>query len=297
MIQIFLTLAVDDATDVALQRHQPSEAVAAHVGQQKTFDLVCTDATGGFFLDIVRQIAVPKAEHGVLGELGFVHRHIAAVHDQVMHAVARDPAAFEESRHQKVGIERSQLLGDDVGLHRIVAAQRGIGTAYQNWIEPAALQSRSRGQCLAQVVADLARDRSSPAVRQAAGVGQHEEQRRVIGQRLQQRVDVPTGQQQTTVDRLRTRRVVVEDNDFGVGHRPGSNRRSARATRSSALRPLNSISSPADAVVSPRLPGEQIALAARGCAAAPAPAAHPAPPLTRQQQIAVEQWYRNRRHS
>ena len=67
------------------------------------------------------------------------HRHRPAVDQQVVRTVTRDAATLEKRRHQEVRIEGPELLGDHVGLDRVVTAQRRIGSADDDRLDRRAL--------------------------------------------------------------------------------------------------------------------------------------------------------------
>ena len=157
--------------------------------------------TTGLFLDIIRQITVRIAEHGIPGKLCFMYRYRFAVYHKVVHAVTGNTTTLEKRRYQEVGIKRSEHLGDHVGLHRIVAAQRRVRAAHHDRVD-GVTGVREFGERLFEVHAHLAGDRRRLVGVHAAGVAEDEEQRGCVAQPFLQGFDIPAGQQQTTVDCL-----------------------------------------------------------------------------------------------
>jgi hypothetical protein len=122
-----------------------------------------------------------------------------------MNGIAGDAPALEEGRGEEVGVEGPQFLRHDVGLHRVVAAQGGVGTADEEGMQRPPLARPGQGvggQGQFQVMAGLAGDRRRLLGAHGAAVGQDEEQWRGVGQALAQGLDIPAGQEQTAVDRL-----------------------------------------------------------------------------------------------
>jgi hypothetical protein len=214
-IEIRLALGVHHAADVTGQGTQPRTQIAADILQTETLDRLRPDAPVGLLLHIIGQKGVAEPEHRVTRELGLVDRNRHPVDHQIVDAIARDPPALEEGRHQKVRIEGAELLGDHIGLDRIMAAQGGIRAADDQWPDSPTI----RGEPVhrrAQVHADLARHPRRLRGIHAARVAQNEEEWRGILERLDQGLRIPSGQQQTAVDGLGSGRVVVDDDDLGV---------------------------------------------------------------------------------
>ncbi len=125
---------------------------------------------------------------------------LTVLHD-IVRAIAGDASGLQERRHQEMGVERSQLLGNDIGLDRVVTAQGRIGTADEQRPDSASLRLEPLQRFL-QATAYLADHLCGPRSVHAAGVGQDEEQRRFILQGQPQARDVPAGEQQAAVHRL-----------------------------------------------------------------------------------------------
>ena len=219
-VQVCLDLGVHDAAGVAPQPLQAAGQVlgiAAQVRKQEALDRRGGDAPAGLLRHIVGQVAGGVAEDRVAGEFGLMDRDRSPVHQQVVGAVQGRAASLEEGRDQEVGVERAQLFGDDVGLHRVVTAQGRVRAADQEggYGVPGRRPGVQRGL---EVAADLPGDGGGALRVHAPGVGEHEEQGRGVRQGGAQGLRVPAGQEQATMDGLGPRGVVVQDDDLGLGH-------------------------------------------------------------------------------
>ena len=204
-VQVGLSLGVHHAAGIAGEGHEPLPDAGAHLSQQEPLDLPRRDASPGLFGDIIRQVAGGVAKYRIAGEFRLGGGHWLAVDQQVVDGVAGDAPALEEGRGKEVGIKGPQFLGHDIGLHRVVAAQGGVGAADEQGMDlpPLGRQfPRPVGQGQLEVVADLAGDLRRLVRAHATGVGEDEEQGRGIVQGLTQGGDIPAGQQQAAMDGL-----------------------------------------------------------------------------------------------
>jgi hypothetical protein len=163
----------------------------------------------GFLLHPGRQMAAAEPEQAIAGERGGVH----GLPVQQMNTIHRGAAPGQKRRRQQGQPEGAQLLADHLELQRKVPPQGGIATADHQPLVQQPLSHR-RGQGRPQGPADLLDPLARRLRVESAGIGEHKQQRRGMGQALPQAGRIPTQQQRTAVHRLRSGGIVVDHDDF-----------------------------------------------------------------------------------
>ena len=211
-LQVGVLSRVDhDRLSVAQPRQNlldPIGSAFTDVGQGDGGHVVPGDPTTGLLLDPIAQIGVEVAEAGVLGELAVRGRDHAVAGPRPVQRVDGHPARLDVGRTDQHAVNRrttsGQLLGEHVGLERVVAAERGIAPAGNDVGDP------FQPSRLVQSVNDLAVALHYIRLGQTACVGQDEKCRRGLVQGPLQVGHRPAGQHRKIGDALGTGGIVVE---------------------------------------------------------------------------------------
>ena len=187
----------------------------AQVIQGDAEDVFGFEGAFGLLFDIARHILGGVAEGLVAGEFGLVGGDEFLAVTDVVNVVDREASAFLEERAQDLAVDLSAgvflvVFAQDLRFERVMAAQGGVGTADID------VGHAELAGCFVNIFGDLVMERLGLGSSQAAGIGQHIEERTVFLKAVFQALDVPAGENRDVMNGLNAGRVVVEDDDLDV---------------------------------------------------------------------------------